>query len=287
MPIPVAAAIAAGATLLGTGANVYASGKMNKKTREWNDKQYTRTRADSLNDYAMQNEYNSPTAQMSRFRDAGLNPNLIYGQTNEGATVRSSETPAWNPRAPNIDLDAGPTISAFYDTRLKEAQTDNLREAVTTQQADQILKGAQTAATLNAAAKSQFELDQAQSLSSIVIEAAKANLGKTQAETQQLLDNNERQAALTASSLREATERILRIRIENLKTKAETENTKVEKQRLLKAIDNLDSDNQLKKEDLELRKLGINPSDPAWQRNKSPGKESSETRAKCGLLTFI
>lgn len=30
----------------------------------------------------LQNEYNSPAAQMKRFQDAGLNPNLIYGQQN-------------------------------------------------------------------------------------------------------------------------------------------------------------------------------------------------------------
>lgn len=31
-----------------------------------------------------QNSYNSPVAQMARFQDAGLNPNLIYGQGNPG-----------------------------------------------------------------------------------------------------------------------------------------------------------------------------------------------------------
>lgn len=30
----------------------------------------------------LQNEYNSPASQMKRFQDAGLNPNLIYGQQN-------------------------------------------------------------------------------------------------------------------------------------------------------------------------------------------------------------
>lgn len=32
----------------------------------------------------MQNEYNSPVNQMARLREAGLNPNLIYGQVNSG-----------------------------------------------------------------------------------------------------------------------------------------------------------------------------------------------------------
>lgn len=32
----------------------------------------------------MQNEYNSPSAQMERYASAGLNPNLVYGQGNNG-----------------------------------------------------------------------------------------------------------------------------------------------------------------------------------------------------------
>lgn len=32
----------------------------------------------------MQNEYNTPSAQMQRYREAGLNPNLIYGSTSNG-----------------------------------------------------------------------------------------------------------------------------------------------------------------------------------------------------------
>lgn len=34
--------------------------------------------------WKMQNEYNSPKAQMQRFKEAGLNPNLIYGKGTAG-----------------------------------------------------------------------------------------------------------------------------------------------------------------------------------------------------------
>lgn len=40
----------------------------------------------NLNQWQRENDYNSPTAQMSRFRAAGLNPNLIYGQSNAAAS---------------------------------------------------------------------------------------------------------------------------------------------------------------------------------------------------------
>lgn len=38
------------------------------------------------------NEYNSPAAQMSRYQDAGLNPNLIYGQQNTAQSPASASS---------------------------------------------------------------------------------------------------------------------------------------------------------------------------------------------------
>ena len=38
----------------------------------------------------MQNAYNTPKAQMERFKEAGLNPNLIYGQTNTASPISSA-----------------------------------------------------------------------------------------------------------------------------------------------------------------------------------------------------
>lgn len=35
----------------------------------------------------MTNQYNTPAAQMQRFMDAGLNPNLIYSQSNEAGSI--------------------------------------------------------------------------------------------------------------------------------------------------------------------------------------------------------
>lgn len=40
--------------------------------------------------WEMQNAYNTPAEQMKRFKEAGLNPNLIYQQTNTAGAVGSS-----------------------------------------------------------------------------------------------------------------------------------------------------------------------------------------------------
>lgn len=49
----------------------------------------------------MQNAYNTPKAQMERFKEAGLNPNLIYGQTNTATPISTA----------SANLDYGNTMS--------------------------------------------------------------------------------------------------------------------------------------------------------------------------------
>lgn len=44
----------------------------------------------NLDVWNMNNEYNTPAAQMQRYLDAGLNPNLIYGQQNTAAAPNSA-----------------------------------------------------------------------------------------------------------------------------------------------------------------------------------------------------
>lgn len=46
--------------------------------------QWQRQNDYNLQMWNMQNQYNSPASQMARFKEAGLNPNLIYGQGQPG-----------------------------------------------------------------------------------------------------------------------------------------------------------------------------------------------------------
>lgn len=69
----------------------------------------------NLQMWNLMNEYNSPAAQMKRFQDAGLNPNLIYTQQNTASapasasapTFRSSGTFARNQQAKVSAMQAG------------------------------------------------------------------------------------------------------------------------------------------------------------------------------------
>jgi hypothetical protein len=105
---------------------------MNKKTREWNEKMYERQRNDALADWMRQNEYNTPEAQMQRFKQAGLNPNLIYGQSNEGATIRSTDSKSWNPTPVQFDLGAIAKSALFagVDLKQKEANVQNTKQKI-------------------------------------------------------------------------------------------------------------------------------------------------------------
>lgn len=77
-----------------------------------------------------QNEYNSPLQQMARFKEAGLNPNLIYGQGSAGNATNLPRYQAPSPQYNYKSLNALPVLSAYQDVKQRMAQTDLIREQV-------------------------------------------------------------------------------------------------------------------------------------------------------------
>ncbi len=137
---PISAAIAAGAAIAGQGINAMAQGKMNRKTREWNEKMYARQREDALADWARTNEYNSPLQQMSRLKQAGLNPNLVYdkGADNTSAMVRGTEAKSWDPKAPAFDL--GQIANQYLGTQQRTQSMELTEEEIEGKRLDNIYK---------------------------------------------------------------------------------------------------------------------------------------------------
>lgn len=76
-----------------------------------------------------QNQYNSPQAQMERFKDAGLNPNLIYDRGTSGIS-----TAAPVKQAPSIDatrtqpFNIGQVLSQYQEFAMNTLKNNNLRE---------------------------------------------------------------------------------------------------------------------------------------------------------------
>lgn len=78
----------------------------------------------AIEDWNLQNAYNTPKAQMQRYQEAGLNPNLIYGQTNTASPVGSGPHASFN--AEGIDL-AG-FLQKWYSAKASKAQVNNLEQ---------------------------------------------------------------------------------------------------------------------------------------------------------------
>ncbi len=97
------------------------------------------------------NYYNSPEQQMQRLKDAGLNPNLVYGN---GSVVGNSSSPAPRYNAPNLQrlplemFNPLDMISKYMDIKQKSAQTDLTNEAIIKQQIENRYLAPMTSARL-------------------------------------------------------------------------------------------------------------------------------------------
>lgn len=252
--------VKAGTDLVNQGFNWLMQNKTNKQQMQFSKEMYAQQRRDALADWSMMNQYNSPVEQMKRFKEAGLNPHLIYGQTNEGATMRGATAPAYNPTAPTADLTA--PFEGYYDVRFKEAQLDNMAQQNKLLAAEIPIKTLDAISRMLSNRKSDFDYKLANRLLPNTIETADATLQqllagtkKTQADTIYTLDNNQREAIKTTTSIKEALARIVSMEISNAKTKQETSN-------LRKSLELLRQDERLKELDIQLKKMGIMPSDP-------------------------
>lgn len=131
VPTAIGAAASAGSS--------YASGKQSRKNLERQIQANRELAAYSYDQQKQmihqQNLYNAPASQMERYKEAGLNPNLIYSQGNPG---QQTEIAKYN--APREDykgippvVDVGSVLEQFQNFAMKNAQIDNVR-AVTENQ---------------------------------------------------------------------------------------------------------------------------------------------------------
>lgn len=284
--------IAAGVAAIGSGASAYAQGKQNKKTRKWNEKMHALIRSEGLADYHMQNEYNSPEAQMDRLKRAKLNPNLVYGTgslANEGAQVKPSGVESWNPQTPDIKGIATNAISTYYDARVKNVTVDNLAKAGAVMDEETRLKKAQTIATLASADKTdietimaKFNLDLETTLRETTIQGKQLDNEKKKADISYTLDQNDRAAVTTEMNLKQAAESILNSRKQRAKTDADIRH--IDQQ-----IENLKQDVRIKEYDEKSQEQGIPRNSPAWWRllaellmsgNKTPPSKNEQREIK-------
>lgn len=257
MPVPLLiAGIAAGSQLASQGLNAAMTGKMNRKNRNFAREMYGRQRADALADWQMEADYNSPQAQMRRLKEAGLNPNLVYGHGADatmGSMPRASSASVPQGQAPQFDLGGAVQsgISAYYNTQIQQAQVDNLKvqNELMHQEAknkaaqefkiyaDTYLSRQRGDLTSTQQQLKGVDLNYSVKFKEMTLEGMRAAISKTlqdtelsKANTLYRLNENERQELKTGMTIREAAERILLMKKNEALVEAKTAISYVDRQ---------------------------------------------------------
>ena len=129
-PITGGILLSLGLGALGTGLNWWNTNRQAGKQRDFQKEMSQLTFDQQLQMWNMQNEYNTPANQMSRLKDAGLNPLLAYTQATSGT---ASQMPQYNKPSGEhpafmTDINMGASaLTQYQDLRVKQAQIDNLK----------------------------------------------------------------------------------------------------------------------------------------------------------------
>lgn len=203
-----------------------------------------RTNAYNLQQWHRQNAYNDPSAQMSRLKDAGLNPNMIYGTSPTSATGNAS--PVATAKAPEYKMDNPLSeIMSYANVKQSEAQTDNLRKQNHVIVQDANLKAAQATNMLHVGRSSKIKADiDKELLQSTLDGLQESNRFKAEQTIGAGIENKYKDQA-QKESLRE------------LKNRADNAAATVTGTKL---------SNTIKQLEIDLNRMGIQKNDPAWQR---------------------
>lgn len=110
-------------------------------TNHGNKKAQKRARAHDIAMWDKTNAYNDPKAQMERLRNAGLNPNMVYGGSSGQTAGQANALPG--AKAENFEMNLGHPMSDYVNLKNTEAQTNNLQTQNGVLQAERNLKSAQ------------------------------------------------------------------------------------------------------------------------------------------------
>lgn len=135
-----------------------------------------------------QNEYNNPAAQMQRYTDAGLNPNLIYGQGNPG---NATQLPKYN--VPTVDYSGrkpsfDPTqvlqaMQMHQNFEVQNAQVDNLRAQQKNTEMKTITEATKNALNAVLVRLREFDIEKGRTMLPSQKAALDAGIARTQFET--------------------------------------------------------------------------------------------------------
>lgn len=222
----------------------------------------------NLQMWNMQNAYDSPAAQMQRYKEAGLNPNLIYGQSNTGGSVSTANLESspyhsgsaphggrpsnWSPGRVDLDLSGG--IAAYMNMKEQAARTSNLEAQNKVQQQQALLLATQNAKTATEGSilgldlqKRGAEAPYYSQLAKTSADAAEQNLNNLRQEYDLASNRDKREDARNTREGKYNAQQI------------QESNARIENLRSSKALS--DKEGVLKDMLIEMQRLGIQPND--------------------------
>lgn len=266
-----------GAILSGLG-NVYSAiqqRKDNKKAIANQNEQNQKDRDFQKQMWDETNLYNTPAEQMKRLEVAGLNPNLVYGGGSATHTASNFGLPQSKPLpAPRGGEIMGSTVNQIYDLSVKELQKD-LAETDILKKTQDIaesgirsakMAGADTDKTIADTYKTYEDAKRQKaetSLTGVREKQASFDLGKSE--------------TLLGNTIDQADAKLKQMNLKNLELEINTSTLPEKNKAILLeifsrvALNNTNKTgreilNDLESARLELRKRGIEVSDPLWSR---------------------
>ena len=173
-PLSAGALIGIGSAISGvnTAGSLLGQGLSYKKQKKLAKYQYDL----NMQAWREQTAYNSPAAQMQRLVDAGLNPNLVYGN---GNVANAADAPPQY-EAPRANFDTNPNlgqgIASAMNLQMTQAQVRGIYADIANKRQQMLESAARTAGQSIKNAQSQFDLDLAKDLRENTLEASKLNL---------------------------------------------------------------------------------------------------------------
>lgn len=267
MPVPILPIALGLASIAGTAFNASrqergaqrqnrSNERLAREQRTWNERMWER-----------QNVYNDPQAQMQRFTNAGLNPNLIYGQGVSGAAGNAGAVQGYN-KAEAENVSRG--YSGFADIAQianTSQQTSNLKAQEDNVKADTVNKAIEAINKTTEGERSKFDLDLLKELRETSVDAAKAD---------------------TERKIQEAAGATIETRIKSKTEQIRINNASKQLQIAAETLNGKQLENKIIKLQKEWRERGIIDSDSSYMRmliqspetlqllmNKLPNKEDA------------
>lgn len=203
------------------------------------------------------NEYNSPAQQMERYKQAGLNPHLIYGQQPQASQPMSASTTA--PHAERLPESTGLSDASqtmfmasqnYINNKKQQAEIDNLQKANEVMSADIRTKDASVAESFARTARSEYDLQLARDIRGNIVQDAVYNTqskGLEVSKMEQEIRNSVKTGRLTDAQIEKAAQDVVqsKAQIKMLEMQGKVAEAELESKRL----------------DNDLKRMGIQPTD--------------------------